>query len=157
MKIYSEPGEGTTVKIYLPRLMGRAEEADEAVRSEDGEMILVVEDDADLRPYLAEVLRSLGYQVITCSDPKAAKVYLAQADRRIDLMLTDIVMPGESGKKLADHALELRPGLKVIFMTGYSRNAVVHQGRLDPGVELLQKPVSQADLASRIREVLDRS
>jgi CheY-like chemotaxis protein len=161
IKIYSEPGEGTTVKIYLPRFMRRAEEEDsgkkEVVGSEDGETILVVEDDADLRPYLAEVLRSLGYQVITCSDPKAAKVYLVQAERRIDLMLTDIVMPGESGKELADHARKLRPALKVIFMTGYSRNAVVHQGRLDAGVELLQKPVSQVDLANRIREVLDRA
>jgi FixJ family two-component response regulator len=81
---------------------------------------------------------------------------LAQTDRTIDLMLTDIVMPGERGKQLAGQALRLRPGLKIVYMTGYSRNAVVHQGRLDAGVDLIQKPVSQADLAARIRRALDK-
>jgi CheY-like chemotaxis protein/anti-sigma regulatory factor (Ser/Thr protein kinase) len=160
VKIYSEPGEGTTVKIYLPRLVRHVETEDEEAEavagSEEGEIILVVEDDTDVRSYLAEVLRNLGYQVITCSDAKSAKVVLAQAERRIDLMLTDIVMPGQTGKQLADEVHKMRPHLKVIYMTGYSRNAVVHQGRLDAGVDLLQKPVSQADLANRIRQVLDR-
>ena len=161
VKIYSEAGEGTTVKIYLPRLLKQqqhsAEEApDPIVGSEESETILVVEDDRDLRTYLAEVLRSLGYRVITCPDAHAAKVVLAQTDRTIDLMLTDIVMPGESGKQLAGQALRLRPGLKIVYMTGYSRNAVVHQGRLDAGVDLIQKPVSQADLAARIRRALDK-
>lgn len=161
VKIYSEPGEGTTIKIYLPRLMRRPEhESDTTIPifgSNEGETILVVEDDGDLRSYLAEVLRGLGYQVVTCSDATSAKVLLAQVARPIDLMLTDIVMPGQNGRQLGDEALALRPGLKIIYMTGYSRNAVVHQGRLDPGVDLLQKPISQADLANRIRQALDRS
>jgi PAS domain S-box-containing protein len=161
IKIYSEPGDGTTVKIYLPRLMRQVEDevdaAQDIVGSEDGETILVVEDDNDLRSYLAEVLRGLRYQVITCPDAAAAKVCLSAGERRIDLMLTDIVMPGLTGRQLADEALALRPGLKVVYMTGYSRNAVVHQGRLDPGVDLLQKPISQADLANRIRQALDRN
>jgi CheY-like chemotaxis protein len=160
IKIYSEPAEGTTVKMYLPRLMRQVEaeedRAEDVVGSEEGETILIVEDDTDLRSYLIEVLRELGYQVIACSDAKTAKVCLAEAERRIDLMLTDIVMPGQTGKQLADEAMILRPGLKIVYMTGYSRNAVVHQGRLDAGVDLLQKPVSQADLANRIRQALDR-
>jgi PAS domain S-box-containing protein len=160
VKIYSEAGEGTTVKIYLPRLLKQQHSPEEApdpiVGSEESETILVVEDDQDLRTYLAEVLRGLGYRVITCPDAHSAKVVLAQTDRTIDLMLTDIVMPGENGKQLAGQALQLRPGLKIVYMTGYSRNAVVHQGRLDSGVDLIQKPVSQADLAARIRRALDK-
>jgi PAS domain S-box-containing protein len=160
IKIYSEPAEGTTVKMYLPRLMRHVEEEEErpedVAGSEDGETILVVEDDTDLRSYLIDVLRGLGYQVVACSDAKAAKVCLTESGRRIDLMLTDIVMPGQTGKQLADEATVLRPGLKIVYMTGYSRNAVVHQGRLDAGVDLLQKPISQNDLANRIRQALDR-
>ena len=160
VKIYSEPGDGTTVKIYLPRLLRPLDEPEDPgipiVGSDQGETILVVEDDVDLRAYLAEVLRGFGYEVIICSDAQAARAILAQTDRSISLMLTDIVMPGQNGKQLGDEALALRPGLKIIYMTGYSRNAVVHQGRLDPGVDLIQKPVSQADLANRIRQALDR-
>jgi CheY-like chemotaxis protein len=160
VKIYSEPGDGTTVKIYLPRLLRPFDEPEDAaipiVGSDQGETILVVEDDVDLRAYLTEVLRGFGYEVIACSDAQSAKNVLAQADRSISLMLTDIVMPGQNGRQLGDEALALCPGLKIIYMTGYSRNAVVHQGRLDPGVDLIQKPVSQADLANRIRQALDR-
>ena len=160
VKIYSEPGDGTTVKIYLPRLLRPLDEPEDPgipiVGSDQGETILVVEDDDDLRAYLAEVLRGFGYEVIICSDAQAARAILAQTDRSISLMLTDIVMPGQNVIQLGDEALALRPGLKIIYMTGYSRNAVVHQGRLDPGVDLIQKPVSQADLANRIRQALDR-
>src|SRR3569833_504542 len=139
------------------RLIDHSDEVPDTVSgSEDGEILLVVEDDMDVRSYLAEVLRNLGYQVITCADAKSAKLVLSQTDRKIDLLLTDIVMPGQTGKQLADDVQGLRPGLKIIYMTGYSRNAVVHQGRLDVGVDLLQKPVSQSDLANRIRQVLDR-
>jgi CheY-like chemotaxis protein len=162
VKIYSEIGEGTTVKIYLPRLIKHPsddedERAEPLVGSEEGETILVVEDDQDVRSYLADVLRNLGYRVLTCSDATSAKLLLARADRQINLMLTDIVMPGQNGKQLGDEALRLRPGLKIIYMTGYSRNAVVHQGRLDAGVDLLQKPVSQSVLAARIRRALDQT
>lgn len=157
IKIYSEPGEGTTVKIYLPRLFGEAlddQDADTApVRSNDGESILLVEDDNDLRSYLSEALGTLGYNVISCGDARSAKAVLA-SDRHVDLLLTDIVMPGQNGKQLSDDARQLRPDLRVVYMTGYSRNAVVHHGRLDPGVNLIQKPISQAELGRKIRAVL---
>lgn len=160
IKIHSEEEQGTTVKIYLRRLAKaagdkEAEFADAGGEGEHGETILVVEDDADLRAYIGDVLRELNYRVLSAPGPQAALAILQQDDR-IDLLLTDIVMPGQNGRELADAALRLRPGLAVIFMTGYSRNAVVHQGRLDEGVELLQKPITQAELAMRVRNVLDR-
>ena len=162
IKIYSEVGQGTTMKIYLPRLQGRGSEEDidteEAiVGSEQSETILVVEDDADVRAYLAEVLRGLDYRVIATTNAKAALDLLRQTERQIDLLFTDIVMPGGNGRDLAKEAEQHRPGMQVLYMTGYSRNAVVHQGRLDEGVDLLQKPVSQAQLATRVRVALDRA
>jgi CheY-like chemotaxis protein len=105
---------------------------------------------------ITDVLRELKYRVLSAPDTKAALTLLKQ-DGRLNLLLTDIVMPGQNGRELAVAALALRPNLRVIFMTGYSRNAVVHQGRLDEGVELLQKPISQSDLALRVRDVLDRN
>jgi PAS domain S-box-containing protein len=160
VKIYSEPGHGTTVKIYLPRYTRDAESAEETGdellgEGQEGEVILVVEDDPDLRAYLSEVLAGLGYQVTVAPNAQAALPILEQPARRIDLLLTDIVMPGMNGRDLARRAAELRPGLRVLYMTGYSRNAVVHHGRLDEGVELLQKPVTQTQLAARIRDMLD--
>jgi len=160
IKIYSEEGQGTTVKIYLPRLVrpageGEGEMAEQAGQGEAGETILVAEDDGLLREYVSELLRELGYAVLTASSAKSALGMLAQT-RRVDLLLTDIVMPGQNGRDLVRAARELRPDLRVIYMTGYSRNAVVHQGRIEKGVELLQKPVSQTELAAKIREVLDR-
>jgi PAS domain S-box-containing protein len=160
IKIYSEQGQGTTIKIYLHRLAKRIAEpemdtAETGAEAEKGETILVVEDDTDLRAYITEVLRELEYRVLGAADPQAALIILKQ-DRRLDLLLTDIVMPGKNGRELAIAARALRPDLPVLFMTGYSRNAVVHQGRLDEGVDFLQKPVSQADLARRVREILDR-
>jgi CheY-like chemotaxis protein len=162
VKIYSEVGQGTTVKIYLPRYSAHAvvddkEEGELPIKGEQGESILIVEDDADLRVYLIEVLRGLGYRVVAAGNAKAALSILEQASLRIDLLLTDIVMPGVNGRELAGQAQQIRPMLRVLYMTGYSRNAVVHQGRLDHGVNLLQKPITQVDLASRIRELLDQS
>ena len=164
VKIYSEVGHGTTVKIYLPRYIKRFEEEEEEdtqvdfVRDHDrGEVILVVEDNTELRSYLLEVLRGLGYQVLTAPHAQAALPILEQRSRRIDLLLTDVVMPGMNGRDLGSKAQEIRPGLRVLYMTGYSRNAVVHQGRLEEGVELLQKPITQTHLASRVRSMLDHS
>ena len=161
VKIYSEPGQGTTVKMYFPRMatkeaMQDAEPDDPIVEGESSETIMVVEDDADLRGYIAEILRGLNYHVLTTPNAQAALSVLAQKGRRVDLLLTDVVMPGINGRELGRRAQELRPDLRVLYMTGYSRNAVVHQGRLDDGVDLLQKPVSQPQLATRIREMLDR-
>jgi signal transduction histidine kinase/CheY-like chemotaxis protein len=162
LKIYSEPGEGTTVKIYLPRLVGQAaaDTEDELMPPPAGsgdETVLVCEDDEEVRAYSAEVLRELGYRVLEAADGPAALALLRNKGTKIELLFTDVVLPGGmSGAVLAKQAAELRPGLKTLFTTGYARNAIVHHGRLDPGVELITKPFSYADLATRIRDMLDK-
>jgi CheY-like chemotaxis protein len=159
VKIYSEPGHGTSVKIYLSRVKGAT--AAEAPDLQDakmpagpgGESILVVEDDDDVRAFIAETLRELNYIVFRATDaPSALKIL---ANERVDLLLTDVVLPGRNGRDLADEATAKRPGLRVLFMTGYSRNAIVHNGRLDQGVNMIQKPFTQAALAAKIRNLLD--
>jgi two-component system NtrC family sensor kinase len=158
VKIYSEVGEGTTIKIYLPRLIGGApvqqSETTVQARGASGECILVVEDDEDVRLYVAETLRALGYDVLQASSGEDA-LRVVDEHARISLLLTDVVMPGMNGRKLADAASLRKPGLKVLFMTGYSRNAIVHQGRLDAGVSLIQKPVTGESLAVAVRKALD--
>ena len=148
--------------MYFPRLTAEAAEAefdneDIATGGEAGETILLVEDDSSVRTYLAEILRGLNYGVIIASNAQGALTVLLQDEKRVDLLLTDIIMPGLNGRELGRRAQALRPGLNVLYMTGYSRNAVMHHGRLDEGVELLQKPVSQGQLATRIRAMLDRA
>jgi PAS domain S-box-containing protein len=161
IRIYSEVDEGSSVKIYLPRFFGIGGD-DQLVdgellgQGENGETILIVEDDDDLRGYLTDVVRSLGYGVATVSTGKGALDLLTQTKARIDLMLTDVVMPGMNGRELAESAAKLRPNLKVLYMTGYSQNAVTHHGRLDPHLDVLQKPITQSDLATRIRDALDK-
>jgi PAS domain S-box-containing protein len=161
IKIYSEAGEGTTVKIYLPRLLqdiDRSDEEEQAAEPVEGaghETILVVEDDRDVRAYLVELLRDLNYRVLSAHDAVAALGMIETRDIRIDLLLTDVVLPGVNGRQLAEQAKNRRPDLKVLFTTGYSRNAIVHQGRLDPGVAMIQKPITQDALAARIRDLLD--
>ena len=160
VKIYSEVGHGTTVKLYFPRSRGQADEVEDdsglSRTSTDSEVILVVEDDSDLRWYLIEALRDLDYRTIAAPDANAALAVLERRSTKIDLMLTDVIMPGMNGRELSRRARELRPGLKVLFMSGYSRNAVVHHGRVDLDVELVQKPISLRDLTARIRDMLDR-
>jgi len=161
IKIYSEPGQGTTVKIYLARLenapsVDEPEDLQTSADGERGEMILIVEDDVDVRSFLVETLRDLDYGVLAAHDAVAALGFIQQREVRIDLMLTDVVLPGMTGRDLAHEALKARPDLNVLFMTGYSRNAIVHQGRLDSGVELIQKPLTQEQLAMRIRNLLDQ-
>ncbi|HLH98811.1 MAG TPA: PAS domain S-box protein [Xanthobacteraceae bacterium] len=159
VKIYSEAGMGTTFKLYFPRSGEQGHAIEEAdilpAGTQRSERILVVEDDKDLRAYLIEILRDLNYGAIAAQDAVAALGILEQPDIRVDLLLTDVVMPGMNGRELANRALQLRPGLKILFMSGYSRNAVVHQGRVDRGVNLIQKPVSMSELAARIRDALD--
>jgi signal transduction histidine kinase/CheY-like chemotaxis protein len=160
VKIYSTVGEGTTVKIHLPRALVIAaapRESDApAVASQGSEAILVVEDEADVRSYLVETLRDLNYRVREASDGTEALALFDTDPLRVDLLLTDIVMPGMNGRQLADELRRRQPELKVLFMTGYSRDAVVHQGRLDSGVSLLQKPLNQTTLAAKIRDSLDK-
>jgi PAS domain S-box-containing protein len=159
VKIYSEAGHGTSVKIYLPRAYGKAGDqppvTEAAAPSAYGrETILVVEDDADVRSFICETLRDLNYAVLQASDARSALVHL-DSETAIDLLLTDVILPGPNGRELANAALVKRPKLKVLFMTGYSRNAIVHQGRLDEGVNLIQKPLTLAGLAAKVRDVLD--
>jgi signal transduction histidine kinase len=159
IKIYSEVQEGTTVKIYLPRLVGGVPSEQEPViglsRGRASECILVVEDDADVRAYVVETLRDLEYNILEATGGETALKAINQYDGNIDLLLTDVVMPDMNGRKLADEAKRRHPKLKVLFMTGYSRNAIVHQGRLDPGVDLIQKPLTNDQLANTVRKVLD--
>jgi two-component system, NtrC family, sensor kinase len=158
VKIYSEAGEGTTVKIYLPRFFGKASAAEQAAgapsRSRSGESVLVVEDDDDVRTYVVETLAALGYRVLEAAEADNALRLLDQ-DPCVQLLLTDVVMPGLNGRKLAEEARLRRPNLKILYMTGYSRNAIVHQGRLDLGVDLLQKPINSEQLAAAVRKALD--
>ena len=160
IKIYSEVGEGTTARLYFPRYVSVAtEEATEdqemPPHAEQGETILLVEDDTELRNYLLETLRGLGYRVLAAANGEEALTILHRKNLRIDLLLTDVVMPVMNGRELALQAQQERPDLKIVYMTGYSRNAVVHQGRLKEGVELLQKPISHSTLAARLRGFLD--
>jgi two-component system NtrC family sensor kinase len=158
VKIYSEPGEGTTVKLYFPRREGdeAAVSGNEQIGSDRGrdETILIVEDDDGVRQYASEILRDLNYQIIEAKD-SATALRLLEADKKFDLLLTDVVLPGKNGRELATEVERRRPGTKIIFMTGYSRNAIVHHGRLDPGTALIQKPLIERDLARKIRQVLD--
>ena len=162
VKIYSEPGKGTTVRIYLPRYLGAAMPVEPQPRpasipvAEHAETVLVVEDDEDVRASGAETLRELGYRVLEAPDGAAA-LRLLEADPSIRLLFTDIGLPGgQDGRQLADAARRRWPALKVLFTTGYARNAVVHHGRLDPGVALIVKPYTHAALAAKIRAVLDK-
>jgi CheY-like chemotaxis protein len=157
--IYSEVGHGTCVKLYFPRYRGGAGAIDEpeeeaAPTASDGEVVLVVEDNDDVRAYSVMSLTELGYEVLEARDGGAA-LALLEAEPRIDLLFTDVVLPGMSGRVLVDKAVALRPDLKVLFTTGYSRNAIVHQGRLDAGVQLISKPFTYDQLAARVRDTLD--
>lgn len=161
VKIYSEIGHGTSIKMYFPRYHGAVQttvsEPDDVLpEGEKVETILIVEDDADLRAYVSDVLRDLNYRVVSAPSAQGALTILLQEEPKVNLLLTDVVMPGINGRELGRRAQQIRPNLKILYMTGYSRNAVVHQGRLDEGVDLLEKPISQAKLALRVREVLDR-
>ncbi|WP_431311044.1 PAS domain-containing protein [Methylobacterium nigriterrae] len=160
-KIYSEVGQGTTVKIYLPRHRGAlaAEEAEatgltEALRAEAGETVLVVEDEPVVRDLIVEVLADLGYRALEAQDgPSGLKVL--QSRERIDLLVTDVGLPGLNGRQLADQARETRPELKVLFITGYAENAMFGNGQLDPGMQMITKPFPVEALATRIRAMIE--
>ena len=159
VRIYSEVGEGTTVKVYLRRHHGPGDTASDVSMPEHaaraaGETILVVEDDESLRAYTTEILTELGYRVLSARNGHGALQVLEQ--NPVDLLFTDVVMPGGmNGRQLADEALRRDPTLKVLFTTGYTRNAIVHHGRLDAGVHMIGKPYTFAELGSRIRALLD--
>jgi signal transduction histidine kinase/ActR/RegA family two-component response regulator len=158
LKIYSEPGEGTTVKVYLPRSL-----AQETLPSRPAprmtmtgrETVLLVDDDDIVRATVGEMLEELGYTVVDAAGGEEALALLQRGDT-IDLLFTDVVMPGPlNGRKLADAAKKIDPDLRVLFTSGYTENAIVHHGQLDPGVELLSKPYTREELGAKLRRVLD--
>ncbi|MET0675489.1 MAG: ATP-binding protein [Bradyrhizobium sp.] len=155
IKIYSEVGHGTTVKLYLPRSETTAAVATPATTpvldAAGNETVLVVEDDAMVREFVVQQLRKLGYRTLLAENGKEALAVL-DSDAEIDLLLTDVILSGTlTGKQVADASAEKRPGLKVLFMSGYTENAIVHHGRLDPGVLLLSKPFRATELARMVR------
>ncbi len=159
IKIYSEQGHGTVVKLYLPRASGAGQAQDEAAVPESvaggHEAVLVVEDDALVRRYVITQVESLGYATLEAGNAVEA-LQLIDANPGIDLLFTDVIMPGPmNGRQLANEAQRRRPALKVLYTSGYTENAIVHHGRLDPGVLLLAKPYRKAELARMIRTALD--
>jgi len=160
VRIYSEVGQGTMVCIYLPRHLGEAEadspeqEHGELVRGNDGETVLVVDDEPTVRMLVVDALHELGYVAIEAGDG-ANGLKILQSDARIDLLITDVGLPaGMNGRQLADAARMARPGLKVLFITGYAENAVLSHGHLDPGMHVLTKPFAMDMLADRIRGLI---
>jgi PAS domain S-box-containing protein len=158
IKIYSEEGHGTTVKVYLPRATGLDQTAEEVMESSQivggHEIVLVVEDDALVRRYVITQIESLGYVTLEASNAAEALDIIGSATA-IDLLFTDVIMPGHmNGRQLADEASRQRPSLKTLYTSGYTENAIVHHGRLDTGALLLTKPYRKADLARMIRKAL---
>jgi PAS domain S-box-containing protein len=161
IRIYSELGEGTTIKIYLPRLIGSDDAPAElparapVMVKGSGETILVVEDEPALRAYAVEALRDLGYRVLEAADGQGA-LSVVEQHPEIDLLFTDVVLGGGmNGRALADEVTRRNPKLPVLYTTGYTQNAIVHHGRLDPGMHLIGKPFTYADLAAKVRRMLD--
>ena len=157
LKLYSEPGHGTTVKLYLPRSTQVVEHAAQPMApAHNGEnaVVLVVEDDRDVRATVMGMLADLGYRTMEASDGAQALAILRTA-QPVDLLFTDVVMPGPvTSRAMAEEAARLRPGIRVLFTSGYTENSIIHQGRLDPGVQLLSKPYRRDELAARLRAVL---
>ncbi len=157
IKIYSEVGQGTTVKLYLPRSMAASGEAE---TSRSGSLaqqrvcsVLVVEDEEQVRRVIVDMLHQLGH-VVHYADGGAAALKLLAAEPGIELLLTDVVMPDMNGRELSEEASRLRPGLKLLFMTGYTRNAIVHAGVLDADVQMIAKPFTLEQLAAKLTVVL---
>jgi len=160
VRIYSEVGKGTTMCLYLPRHQGRDEDAqiahewEVAPRATEGQTVLVVDDEPTVRMLVSEVLQGLGYTAIEVADGSTG-LQVLRSDQRIDLLITDVGLPGGiNGRQVADGAREVRPDLKVLFITGYAENAVVGNGHLEPGMQVLAKPFPMEALATRIRDLM---
>lgn len=156
---YSEPPRGTTFKVYLPAAVGAAE-GPLAVRATSkktrgDETILLVEDEEKMRAVASHILKNAGYQVIEAREPEEALLVCEQHPANIDLLLTDVIMPTMNGRQLADHVGAIRPGIRVIFMSGYTGMAIVDQGVLEAGAHFLQKPITPEPLTRKVRQVLD--
>jgi signal transduction histidine kinase/ActR/RegA family two-component response regulator len=155
--VYSEPGKGTTFKIYLPRVEAEPEQLThqkaEVARGK-GELVMVVEDEPSLRSLFARMIKSLGYRVNVAANGDEALAAVEKEGLTPDVLITDVVMPGMSGRELVDHLGRIQPGLKVLYTSGYTDNAIVHHGVLDSQTPFLQKPFSTGDLAAKIHELL---
>jgi len=159
VKVYSEPGEGTTVKIYLPRAVGAVAAAPRIgapVELPRGTgTVLVVEDEAAVREIACAILTDLGYRVLEAADGEEALLVFGANTASVDLLLTDVVLPGKvRGRELSERVRMVRPEVKVLFMSGYTENSIVHHGRLDDGVQLIGKPFKREQLARKVAEVL---
>jgi two-component system cell cycle sensor histidine kinase/response regulator CckA len=159
IRVESEPGKGTTFKIYLPRLEHDAvpEKRKRAVTipKRGSETILVTEDDDTLRMLICRMLQTGGYRVLEARHGVDALLVSEETQSPVHLLVTDVIMPKMSGRELADRLLQRRPGIKVLYISGYTDNAIVHQGVLEEGTEFIQKPFSVKDLLKKVREVLD--
>jgi CheY-like chemotaxis protein len=156
--VYSEPGNGSTFKVYLPRAAGQEidlEDFVEPVTLDGTETILLVEDQDEVRRVAQEILTRHGYHVIAAQNAGEALLGCERHPRTIHLLLTDVIMPQMSGRELADRLASVRPEMKVLYMSGYTDNAIVHHGILDSGLAYVQKPLVPEALARRVREVLD--
>ena len=163
VKIYSEVGKGTTMKLYLPRFYGEGEsaaasngEVHDGHRAGNGEVVLVIEDELVVRNLVIDVLTELDYRALEAIDGPSG-LRILQSDARIDLLITDVGLPGLNGRQLADAARTSRPDLKVLFITGYAHNAAVGNGLLKPGMQMITKPFAIETLASRIRQMIGRA
>jgi CheY-like chemotaxis protein len=157
--VYSEPGQGTTLKIYLPQVDEPLEELkEEAIQEilQGHETILIVEDEEPVRKLAVRVLRRQGYRVLEALDGGKAFMLCEEFKEPIHLILTDVVMPGMSGPKLADRWKASHPEIKVLYMSGYTDDAILHHGILEPGINFIQKPFNVDGLARKVREVLDK-
>lgn len=160
INVYSEPGKGTTFKVYLPRYCG---ESDVVIFSNTsappegrGQTVLLVEDEDLIRKLGIRMLEKMGYRVLSASAPTEAIHLVEQEANKIDLLLTDVVMPEMNGRDLANRLQESDPNIKVLFMSGYTNNVIVHRGVLDDGINFISKPFSQKELAVKVHEVLSR-
>ncbi len=158
---YSEPGQGTTFKIYLPRHLGEGESkvtaAQAALPRGRGEMVLLVEDEEAILAMAGKMLSKLGYRVLSADRPGRALEMAAAHVGMIDLLLTDVVMPELNGRELAEQLRARRSGLKVLYMSGYTANVIAHRGVLDEGMNFIAKPFSEQELATRVRRALDEA
>ena len=159
---YSEPGRGATLEVYLPRAVEAAEpmetvQAPRLVEGSGGEAVLVVEDEQQIREMIVRVLEKRGYQVLPCARGEEALALAQEPSRRVDLLITDVVLPGWSGREIAERVLTVRPGLRILYISGYTENSVVHHGVLEEGVNFLAKPFTPLQLVRTVRALLDRS
>jgi len=159
--IYSEPGQGTTVKVFFPEYFGESDNTEKIDMSSDnfrgGETILLVEDEDDVRDLAKDALEKLGYKVYDFNQPVAALEFCEKFKGDIDLMVTDIIMPEMNGKELHHRIEKIKPGLKVLYMSGYTANVIAIRGIIKSGIQFLQKPFTPISLGKRVREVLDES